>query len=325
MAAANLVSRVKRRTTALIGVDWGTTSARAYRIDVAGSVQETREAPLGIQHVRDGFARALASLVGDWLDGPLPRIACGMIGSRQGWVEAPYAELPATLTALARGLVQTPDAALTIVPGLAGRDDDGTPDVMRGEETQIVGAVEADMPTALAVLPGTHSKWAIVRDGAINAFATYMTGEVYAVLRDHSILGRMADGEPAGRRARPRPFAEAAFKRGVRRALTRSNSTDALLHQLFGARTLALRADLAPRDTVDYLSGLLIGSEVAAAREWARAHGIANGPVLLVGSSVLCARYATALHEAGIATTTGPEDAAARGLWRIAKAAKLIP
>ena len=313
---------MKGRAAALIGVDWGTTSARAYRIDAAGSVQDTREAPLGIQHVRGDFAQALGTLVGDWLHESLPRLACGMIGSRQGWVEVPYVESPATLDALACGLVQTPDGALTIVPGLAGRDDDGTPDVMRGEETQIVGALGADAPPALAVLPGTHSKWAIVRDGAIHAFATYMTGEVYAVLRDHSILGRMADGAAT---TSTQPLADAAFTRGVRRALARTSSTDTLLHRLFGARTLALRADLAPRDTLDYLSGLLIGSEVAAARDWARAHGIAEGSVVLLGSPVLCARYATALHEAGAATEAGAEHAAAHGLWRIAKAAKLIP
>ena len=309
---------MKGVAAALIGIDWGTTSARAYRLDGEGSVQDTREAPLGVQQVRGDFAQAFATLLGDWLHEPVPRIACGMIGSRQGWLEVPYIECPAPLDALARGLVRTPGGALAIVPGLAGRDDDGTPDVMRGEETQIIGAVGPDAPWSLAVLPGTHSKWAIVRSGAIQTFATYMTGEVYAVLREHSILGRMAEGSG-------RAFADAAFRRGVQRALTKTSSADTLLHRLFGTRTLALRADLAPEDTGDYLSGLLIGSEVAAGRDWATWHGARDATVLLLGSRALCARYAAALHEAGIATESGPEDAAARGLWRIAKAAQLVP
>ena len=302
---------------ALIAIDWGTTSVRAYRLDDEGSVQDVREAPLGIQQVRDDFAQALAKLLGDWQHETAPRLACGMIGSRQGWVEVPYVECPASQHALAQGLVRTPCGALAIVPGLACLDDDGTPDVMRGEETQIVGAVESNAPPALAVLPGTHSKWAIVRAGAIATFATYMTGEVYAVLRDHSILGRMASGAAHS-------FADAAFARGVQRALTQRGGVDTLLHQLFGARTLSLRADLAPEDTGDYLSGLLIGSEIAAGRDWARGHGVPGASLQLLGSRALCARYAAAMGVAGIATDSGPEHAAARGLWRIAKAAKLV-
>ncbi len=302
---------------ALIAVDWGTTSARAYRLDAEGSVLEAREAPLGIQHVRDGFAQALEQLLGEWATDPVPRLACGMIGSRQGWVEAPYVDCPATRDALARGIVTSPDDALAIVPGLACRDDDGVPDVMRGEETQIVGAVGGGAPLTLAVMPGTHSKWAIVRDGTIEAFATFMTGEVYAVLREHSILGRMAGASTS-------PIDAAAFTRGVRLALTQGGPADSLLHRLFGARTLALRADLAPQDTGDYLSGLLVGSEVAAGRDWARAHGVQPSSVLLVGARPLCERYEIAMREAGIASESGIEHAAARGLWWIAKVAKLV-
>jgi 2-dehydro-3-deoxygalactonokinase len=300
---------------ALIGIDWGTTSARAYRLDPEGSVLDAREAPLGIQRVRDGFAQALEALLGDWQRDPAPRLACGMIGSRQGWVDVPYVECPASQDALARGLARTPGDALAIVPGLACLDDDGTPDVMRGEETQIFGAVESNAAPVLAVLPGTHSKWTIVRAGAIETFATYMTGEVYAVLRDHSILGRTGS-------AVAHAFSEAAFARSVQRALTQRGTT--LLHQLFGARTLSLRADLVPEDTSDYLSGLLIGSEIAAGRDWAHAHGVSNASVLLLGNRALCTRYAAAMGIAGIATEWGPEHAAARGLWRIARAAKLV-
>ena len=119
-------------------------------------------------------------------------------------------------------------------------------------------------------------------------------------------------------------FAAGAFARGVRQALAPHGRPDSLLHRLFGARTLVLRADLAPRDTGDYLSGLLIGTEVAAGCAWARARGMAATSVLVVGNPALCERYAVALDAAGIAAESGAPDSAARGLWRIAKAAKLV-
>ena len=155
------------RSTALIAIDWGTTSARAYRLDAAGGVCDTRSAPLGIGSLRDGgFASALDTLLGDWRDDAAPRIACGMIGSRQGWVEAPYVECPADLAQFGRALTATPGGELAIVPGARCVDAAGVPDVMRGEETQLVGAIRGDDARVLAVLPGTHSKWAIVERGA---------------------------------------------------------------------------------------------------------------------------------------------------------------
>src|SRR5678816_3850453 len=115
--------------TALIAIDWGTTAARAYRLDAEGVVRGRQSVPLGIKHVRDGrFEPALAKLLGAWIDDPAPRIACGMIGSRQGWVEAPYVDCPASLTALADRVVRAPQDVLTIVPGIATRDAAGIPD-----------------------------------------------------------------------------------------------------------------------------------------------------------------------------------------------------
>src|SRR4029450_9608768 len=166
------------------------------------------------------YAEALAALLGDWADDCAPRLACGMIGSRQGWVEAPYVACPASLDALATGLARVQTAALTIVPGLVTRDRHGVPDVMRGEETQLLGAVAAD-EAVLAVLPGTHSKWARVECGTVVDFATWMTGELFAALLDHSILGRMAE-----RGAAPSPQ---AFARGVQRGL----DDGALAHDIF--------------------------------------------------------------------------------------------
>ena len=191
---------------------------------------------------------------------------------------------------------------------------DGVPDVMRGEETQIAGALRDDAGPTLAILPGTHSKWALVRAGTISAFATYMTGEVFAVLRDHSILGRMlASAEQS--------FAADAFERGVQRGHERSGE---ILHLLFGARTMTLLGGLVPEQAGDYLSGLLIGCEIAAGRSWAASQGVPLDAAVLIGSVALCERYATALRVTGTAASAAPEDAAARGLWRIARAAGIV-
>jgi 2-dehydro-3-deoxygalactonokinase len=302
--------------TALIALDWGTSAARAYRVAVDGSVLEERRTGLGIQHVRDGaFAAALAAILGDWSDIAAPRLACGMIGSRQGWVEAPYLACPADLGALAAALQWTPDRALAIVPGVICRDAADVPDVMRGEETQILGARDAWPGRALAVLPGTHSKWVNVDGGRIEGFTTYMTGELYAVLLRHSILGRMA---VAG--ADPDAAPGAAFARGVARGLGRGD----LAHDIFGARTLALTGELAAADVGDWLSGLLIGREIRAARVWAMGVGCDGSRASVIGNDALTARYAVAFAQAGIVAEPAPAGAAARGLWAIARSAGLI-
>jgi 2-dehydro-3-deoxygalactonokinase len=301
--------------TALLAIDWGTSAARAYRVDADGAILAERSAPLGIQQVRDGdFGAALAALLGDWAALRAPRIACGMIGSRQGWIEAPYVDCPADLDALAGGLAHVPGRKLAIVPGVACRDGAGIPDVMRGEETQILGALGAGPRSALAVLPGTHSKWVRVGAGRIETFATFMTGELYAVLLAHSILGRMA-GVPAGE-GTPGD----AFARGLLRGL----AAGALAHDLFGARTLVLAGGLAPADVPDWLSGLLIGREVRDARIWAAANGGEASRAWVIGNDALAARYARALGDAGIVADMAPAGAAARGLWAVARKAGLV-
>ena len=300
-------------STALVAVDWGTSAARAYRLDADGRVQDHRGVPLGVKHVRDGrFEPALAKLLGDWLVDTAPRIACGMIGSRQGWVEAPYVDCPASLTALADRLVQTPQNALTIVPGVLTRDAAGIPDVMRGEETQLLGAVGPD-ERVLAVLPGTHSKWARVEHGRVVDFTTFMTGELYGVLMDHSMLGRLAGNEP-GR------FVRDAFSRGVARGLAEG----ALSHDIFGARTLSLLGELRPEEVADWLSGLLVGRELRGARVWAVRAGIDPSRVRIIGSDALAERYELAMADAGMLAERGTTDAAAHGLWRIALRAGIV-
>ena len=296
--------------TALIGLDWGTTNARGFRFAVDGGLVETRERPLGILQVKDGaFAAAFATLVGDWRDAApdAPVLMCGMIGSRQGWHEATYATLPAGGADLAATLARVPGVAgdVRIVPGATGAGLAGAPDVMRGEETQIVGALESgESGDALFVLPGTHSKWVEVRGGRIQRFATFMTGEVYAALRGHTILGRlMADGAED----------EAGFAAG----LARAREPGGLLHHLFSARTLGLFDRLKADALAPYLSGLLIGHEIAAARA-----AFGDGAVAIVGGATLARRYAAALGPS--ARTIAGEASAARGLWRIARAAGLV-
>ena len=300
--------------TSLIAIDWGTTSARAYCMDAGGNVIAQRAVPIGVMQVQDGcFPEALSVLLGDWRDVNAPRIACGMVGSRQGWREAPYVDCPAPLANLAAGIVRTEGGALAIVPGVRTRDSNGIPDVMRGEETQLVGAVGEAEERVLAVLPGTHCKWALVEQGRIKDFATFMTGEMYSVLMQHSILGRLA--QPAG--GEPGP----GFALGVTRGL----GAGGLSHDLFGARTLVLTGELAAPDVSDWLSGLLIGREVRNARLWAHRTGCDGASVRLVGADALLARYAAAMIQAGIAVEKAPVDAAALGLWKIAQHASLVP
>jgi 2-dehydro-3-deoxygalactonokinase len=298
---------------ALLAIDWGTSSTRVYAMDRQGRIRDARSAALGVQRVANGaFAQALKTLCGDDFPEGVPAIACGMIGSRQGWVEAPYCPCPADFDAIAAALMHVPGTTLAIVPGLICRDDD-IADVMRGEETQILGTLADGVAKTRQVqlLPGTHSKWAIIGAAGIEAFSTFMTGELYGVLVEHSILGRLAaTGSDVE-----------AFARGVRHSL-RSNA--ALSHDLFSARTLALTDRLASSGVGDYLSGLLLGAEITAARGWLASRGVAGTRVTLVGARALVDKYRTALTIAGIDADIGAEDAAARGLWRIARHAGML-
>jgi 2-dehydro-3-deoxygalactonokinase len=215
---------------ALIALDWGTSSLRSFLLARDGALLERRAQPWGIQRLPEGgFVAAFRGIAGDWRDElpSVPVLAAGMIGSRQGWLEVPYVECPANREAIAAGIVAC-DAAcgtLHIVPGLM--QGGKLPDVMRGEETQIVGALSLAPELAtesLFVLPGTHCKWADVRDGHVIGFKTYITGELFATLRDHSILGRPAQeaaiptvGQPLRRLTPPfcaglRPLARAVAK-----------------------------------------------------------------------------------------------------------------
>lgn len=293
--------------TALIGIDWGTTQLRGFRLDSAGKVLERRESASGISAVKEGaFDAALRALIADWQDADksIPILMCGMIGSRQGWREVAYVACPARLSDFGKGWQQidTSCGHAFIVGGLSCVDAAGLHDVMRGEETQILGIAPAN-GRHLVIAPGTHSKWAIVEDGRIESFRTYMTGEIYGLLRKHSSLGWMMRG------ADDKIFDENAFRDGVRRGLDSME----LLHSLFGVRTRTLFENMTAHASASYLSGILIGSEIAAA---SRGH---TGAVTVIATHTLGKFYETALNMAKMANVTlvGTDEAVTSGLWQL--------
>ena len=293
-----------------VGLDWGTSSLRAALLDADGSVLDHHEAPQGILHVAaGGFPDVFASIVRGW---SLPRgtlcLASGMVGSRQGWREAPYAPCPAGAADLAARLAWIDEAPgglrVGIVPGVS-TDAGGLPDVLRGEEVQVLGALALlGREDGTFVLPGTHSKWVDVRGGRLAAFATFMTGEVYGLLRRHSILARTMPEDDG-------PLDEAAFLQGVQHA----RRAQGLLHGAFSARTLALFDWLAADAAPSYLSGLVIGEEL-------RACDLANTGLdpVVVANPALTRRYRLALSVYGVHAVVPTGEPAWSGLHRIARA-----
>jgi len=293
----------------LIGVDWGTTNLRAFRYDDKGRVLESRRSNAGVGTViGDAFEATLCELIFGWFTPETRVFISGMAGSREGWIEAPYVACPANLIALAARLVRAPSQRLRevwIAPGLRADRPDGISEIMRGEETQIFGALETREP-ALVIAPGTHSKWARVDRGHVIDTRTYMTGEVYALLRTRSILSRLINADDAN---------PDAFALGVKRSL----DNNSLLNLLFTARSEGLFEHIAPRSLASYLSGLLIGAEIAEGRAAQRLS--VDAPILIVSAAELAAHYKTALEVSGFTKveTMDGEDAAACGLWRLAE------
>jgi 2-dehydro-3-deoxygalactonokinase len=291
----------------MIGVDWGTTSFRAFRIALDGTIRDRRAGMRGIVHVPDArFGDTLRDEIGPWLAaGENHVLLSGMIGSRQGWKEAPYLPCPAGAPQVAAALVEIEFdwAQVKLVPGLSATDEAGVAEVMRGEETQVFGVLEAMGGSGLACLPGTHSKWVRVEDSRITGFTTHMTGEAFGALRGHTILGRMM---------REGPSNGAPFDAGVRR----SGDPGGLLHHIFGARALVLAGRLAETDAAAYLSGILVGHEVRAAL------AAQQGTVVhVIGAPDLTALYARAISANGGFPERHDGEAAARGLALIGERA----
>ena len=300
--------------TSLVAVDWGTSSLRGARLDSHGQVLEERSFDRGIMTVPAGqFAPVFEACFADWISasGTLCLIS-GMAGSRQGWIEAPYCECPAGFDEVAAKLAWITDAPagwrIAVVPGLSCEHPapppgaaGGVPDVMRGEEVQIFGAIQlTGLRDGLFVLPGTHSKWATVQDGRITGFKTFMTGEFFALLRQHSILSKTVAADA--------PLDEAAFAHGVAQA----QGGAGLLHHTFSARTLSLFGRMDAGPLASYLSGLVIGEEL-------RAQTLVPGAeVVLIGSTALTHRYTLALATHTVRTRTLGAEATWAGLAALA-------
>jgi 2-dehydro-3-deoxygalactonokinase len=285
--------------------DWGTTSFRLWLLADDGTV-------LGESRGDDGILSTKAGEYPDRLNEHLavvgaasdvPVIICGMAGARQGWMEAPYVDTPADLPSLCSGALAVGVAGrdVRILPGVAQRDV-GRPDVMRGEETQLLGL---NLPDTLVCMPGTHSKWVSMSGGKLTGFATHMTGELFAVLSDHSILRHstlrkdFAAGDPA-------------FQEGVSLALADGHS---LSRMLFSVRARGLVSEDDGCGAA-FLSGLLIGSEIASARS----ENVDGRKVVLLASGRLASLYEKALALADIATQREDAEAATRqGLLRAAR------
>ncbi len=290
----------------MIAINWGTSNFRAWKVDAGGKVVDERLSGRGAMSVAPGkFYEALIAEVGNWLSGGETRVVMsGMVGARSGWKEAPYITLPANLELVVNAVIRIPaDSAKSvdarIVPGLIGSDENGIPEVMRGEETEIFGSGVGALDSSHVCLPGTHTKWARMEGETVAGFSTSMTGDLYKAIREGTILRTSTQHEANN---------ADAFLQGVARA----KQAGELAHHLFGVRTLLLTGAMKEESASSYLSGILIGHEVKANTQ-------KGEPVHLIGEPMLCKLYAMALDAYCVHTTLEPEGAALRGLLRIAE------
>jgi 2-dehydro-3-deoxygalactonokinase len=298
-----------------IFADWGTTNRRAWAVDRDGQVLDQRKDDQGLLGVKDrAFEASFRGFIGDWLTAAAPAapiVMAGMVGSKLGWREAPYVATPAKFSEIAGNLVALPDLdghPVRIAPGLSAREE-GRPDVMRGEECQLYGLWLQAQANRLCVLPGTHSKWAEIRDGGLAGFRTYMTGELFAQL--------CATGTLAQLMRKDAPHDEAAFRRGL--SASEGASAGGLLNRLFSVRSLGLFAELPGEALGSYLSGILIGAELRDATAGLR------GTVAVIGSSRMNALYVSALDAIGVKAEPIDGDPLLRtALLAIARDARLM-
>jgi 2-dehydro-3-deoxygalactonokinase len=277
-----------------VAVDWGTTNLRVWGIGAGGEVAFARSSDQGMSRLqRDAYAGVLAGLLGEHFAAGGPRVdvlICGMAGARQGWIEAPYIDAPADLRDLTSSAV-APDMrdgrwSVRILPGVCQRQA-GAEDVMRGEETQLLG-LGTLLPgfDGVVCMPGTHSKWVRLAGRRVERFATAMTGELFEVLRTHSVLRHSLVGPLDG------PHRDTGFGAGLEAGV---GSPHGLSSTLFKVRAASLLSGRSPDWCAGYLSGLLIGSEIGAQRDW-----IGGGEVAIVGDAGL-----SALYQKGVAAIGG--------------------
>ncbi len=281
--------------------DWGTSRLRLFRVE-DGRIVDRRDG-IGVGGIAGDAEAAFAAAIEPWLADGMPRSIelCGMVGARDGWVEAPYATCPADVQGWRAAAIRFDwrGVPISVMAGLTCVAEDGIADVMRGEEAQIFGAFAVDPHLAqgrrLIVLPGTHNKWVLVEEGHVLAFRSMPTGELFALLRSQSTMGPKDATGDAEEEA-------LGFSEGLARA-----DAGGLIGSVFAARSMRLRAGRSADWALGYLSGLLIGSEVGEAlRLFA-----AEGGVTLIGDARLSARYAQALQARGVATRLMDGDACA--------------
>jgi 2-dehydro-3-deoxygalactonokinase len=262
---------------AFVTVDWGTTHRRIFQVAADGSMPAPRIDDRGILAIND-FAAEIAAL--RRIAGDAPLLLAGMVGSNRGWIEVPYVAAPAGLAAIIAGLVH-PQPGVAIVPGVV-LDDPQRPDIMRGEEVQVLGALAlGQIGDGLVCHPGTHTKWIEIEAGEIIRFRTVMTGDIFAALKARSILSDLLAHEPAS---------DDAFVAGVDHALDAPD----LNAELFSVRARVVTGQMSPADAASRISGLLIGADVRIGLGRGRAD-----VVTLLGEPGLCARFALALQRAG--------------------------
>jgi 2-dehydro-3-deoxygalactonokinase len=296
-----------------IGIDWGSTNARAMLFTREGALLEQREFPLGIKNVAAGAHReALHRMTDAWRErfGPMPALLSGMIGSRHGWREAPYLSCPASLNDLAHHLVPIADEPdVLIVPGLKMEGD--RPDVMRGEELQVLGLAATGAEVELVCIPGTHSKWILTSGNVLREFHTAMTGELFALTCEHTLLAPLIPRE-----TKTGEFRAAAFDNG----LHRSAAPHGLLHALFELRAAVLLGRLAAEDLRDVISGLLISTEIRHVQTLSPG----QHRVALLGAPAVSERYAQALRTFGFEPRTfNVQEVTARAFVTLFQAACL--
>ncbi len=295
------------REGAFIAGDWGTSNLRLFLCDSHGSVLDSTTGP-GVAGSDGRCAQIFDSLTAKWAATP-PAVLCGMVGSNIGWIPVPYASCPATLVEIAAHSMSVRDGAIRIIAGLSCRNRFAAPDFMRGEETQILGALALEPALRrgkqLLCLPGTHTKWALLSDGAVTEFLTAPTGELFNLLCNHSVLVRER-GE----------VTDAAFRGGLEQFARFPRAQ--LLGRLFECRSRTLSGELAARDAGAFLSGLLVASDIAGALE---IFGEVTA-VHLVGSPTLTRLYEQGLEHRHCRSTA--IDGSAASLAGLAQVRKLL-
>jgi len=278
------------------GVDWGSSGFRAYRFDQSGAVVDTIESGLGIKFCKDhGFENILFETLDQWLETGDQVILSGMICSKNGWIESSYIECPASLKQLASNATKMKVRSIECV-FLPGVSLSAPPDIMRGEETQILGTTTTNKDY-LAIVPGTHSKWIRVNEQTIVDFTTIATGEIFEVLLNHSLIGSLCDKSA---------WNETIFLKAVKSGFC----SGTIISDLFSCRSAVLLEQTSATDAYAKLSGLLIGNEI---REGVQLSSSADLPIVLIGNAELCQKYQMALQHLNLSASIEPPHSASRG------------